>query len=150
RVLDIVLEPKTLECCLHVGNGQRGAAPGRERVDDQRQASHEPSSSEWRSSAIATGFGSVASCASVLEVTPVSTIAASSPATTTTSASASRAVPLTTRMPASATWRKIACDPITYVVLRCPLSASTYWSAAPAVTTSSSDAVSPSDHSLRT
>ena len=63
--------------------------------------------------------------------------------------SASASVPLTIRWPESATWRNTAGDPITYVVVR-GRSASTCWSAAPAVTTSAIDAWTPSPHSLRT
>ena len=63
---------------------------------------------------------------------------------------AARSVPLTMRWPASATWRKIAAEPITKVGVPGRRSASTYWIAEPTVTISSSDACSPIDHSLRT
>ncbi len=72
------------------------------------------------------------------------------PATTTSSASAARGVPLTIRCPESATCRKTAGDPITKVGAPETRSASRNWIAAPTVTTSSSEACRPSAHSLRT
>src|SRR5262249_4004667 len=95
RELDRVLEaPGRLDDVLDPARDQRlgdraeaaarTAAAGR-RVDDHRQAAgrrraHQATTSSCRSRATATGAGSEAAPASSDEVTPVSTIAASSPA----------------------------------------------------------------------
>ena len=72
------------------------------------------------------------------------------PPTTTTSARVANSVLFTIRMPASATWSTSACEPITNAAPRSLRSASTNWSAAPHVTTSSTLAWKPSRQSLRT
>ena len=72
-------------------------------------------------------------------------------ATTTTSARVANGVWFTIRRPASATWSTSACEPTTYALPRPPLrSASVNCTAAPALSTSSSEAWNPSRHSLRT
>ncbi len=94
RALDAVLEAQSRELGLDSGELAAGTSAAGGRIDDQR-AAFIAATSAWRVSAIATGAGSDAASASARVVTPLSTIAASSPAAAAPARSASSRSPTT-------------------------------------------------------